>query len=215
MKRHIYPIAQDGWLYMVVLAAVTIGAYLIHLYLAVIPAILLCFVAFFFRNPQRIIPQDKDIIISPADGVILSIDEVEENDYIKGRVLRVSIFLSVFNVHINRTPVEGTVEYRSYRPGQFLPAFKSHASDINEKSFIGINTGKYRVMVTQVTGFIARRIVCWVDVGDQVARGERFGLIKFGSCTELFLPLETKLLVNKGDKVRGGETIIGRLPDEP
>ena len=215
MKRHIYPIAQDGWLYLAVLAAVTVVAYFIYPYLAVIPAVLFLFVAFFFRNPQRTIPQEKDIIISPADGVILSIDEVEEQDYLKGKVLRISIFLSVFNVHINRSPVEGLVEYRSYRPGKFLPAFKSHASDINEKSFIGINTGNWRVMVTQVTGFIARRIVCWADVGDKLERAERFGLIKFGSCTELFLPLGTKLLVKKGDKVRGGETIIGRLPDEP
>lgn len=212
MKRHIYPIAQDGWLYLVVLAAITVGVFLIYPYVAVVPALLFLFVAFFFRNPRRKKPQDKDVIVSPADGVILSIDEVEENDYLKGTALRISIFLSVFNVHINRFPVAGSVEYYSYRPGKFLPAFKSHASDINEKNFIGINTGNRKVMVTQVTGFIARRIVCWVDVGDQLERGERFGLIKFGSCTELFLPLDTNLTVGKGDKVRGGETIVGRLP---
>ncbi|MEG6615568.1 phosphatidylserine decarboxylase family protein [Peptococcaceae bacterium 1198_IL3148] len=214
MKRHVYPIAQDGWLYLAILAVITVLAYLFQPLVAIVPGILLIFVAFFFRNPNRVIPSEEDLIISPADGTIMTIDEVLENDYIKGKALRVSIFLSVFNVHINRSPVVGEVEYRSYRPGKFLPAFKSHASEINEKSFIGIKTGKWRVMVTQVTGFIARRIVCWVDVGDQLERGERFGLIKFGSCTELFLPLQTELRVKAGDKVRGGETIIGRLPNE-
>lgn len=214
MNKHVYPIAQDGWVYLVVLAGITAICYFIYPYLAIIPGILFLFVAFFFRNPQRTIPQEKDIVVSPADGVILTIDEVEENNYIKGKALRVSIFLSIFNVHINRSPATGEVEYCSYRPGKFLPAFKGHASEINEKSFIGINTGKWRIMVTQVTGFIARRIICWVNVGDKLDRGERFGLIKFGSCTELFLPLGTELFVKKGDKVYGGETVIGRLPDE-
>lgn len=215
MKRHIYPIAQDGWPYLAILAVIAAAIYFIFPYLAILPILLMFFVAFFFRNPKRVVPQENNIIVSPADGVILAIDEIEENHYLKGKALRVSIFLSVFNVHINRAPVEGIIEYRHYRPGKFIPAFKSHASEINERNYIGINTGRWKVMVVQVTGFIARRIVCWVDVGNKLERAERFGLIKFGSCTELLLPLETELLVAKGDKVRGGETIIGRLPNEP
>ncbi|MBM7855311.1 phosphatidylserine decarboxylase [Desulfohalotomaculum tongense] len=214
MSKKVYPIAQDGWLYLAVLAALGVIFYLINPYLSVIPAVLFLFVAFFFRNPKRRIPQGENIVTSPADGVILSINEVQENKYIKGKALRVSIFLSIFNVHLNRAPVAGKVEYRSYRPGKFLPAFKGHASELNEKSYIGINTGRWKVMVTQVTGFIARRIVCWANVGDKLGRGELFGLIKFGSCTELYLPVETELLVKEKDKVRGGETVIGRLPDE-
>ncbi|MBO8138088.1 MAG: phosphatidylserine decarboxylase family protein [Desulfotomaculum sp.] len=213
MSRKVYPIAQEGWLYLAVLAAVGIVFYLFNPYLAVFPLILFLFVAFFFRNPKRVIPQDQNAVISPADGVILSVDEVEEERYINGKALRVTIFLSLFNVHINRSPVEGEVQYRYYRPGRFFPAFKGHASELNEKSYLGINTGRWRVVVTQVTGFIARRIVCWANVGDKLNRGEIFGLIKFGSCTELFLPLETELLVKPKDKVKGGETIIGRLPD--
>ncbi|MTI81051.1 MAG: phosphatidylserine decarboxylase family protein [Firmicutes bacterium] len=214
MSKKVYPIAQDGWLYLAILAVLGVVFYLINPFITVIPAILFIFVAFFFRNPKRVIPKDKNTIISPADGVILSINEVQEDNYLKGKAIRVSIFLSVFNVHLNRSPVEGKVEYRLYRPGKFLPAFKSHASDINEKSFIGIKTGGLKVMVTQVTGFIARRIVCWVDVGDNLKKGEIFGLIKFGSCTEIFLPVESELMIKEKDKVRGGETIIGRLPNE-
>ncbi|MCD5407151.1 MAG: phosphatidylserine decarboxylase family protein [Desulfotomaculum sp.] len=213
MNKRVYPIAQDGWLYMVVLAGLIPLFSIINPLIAIIPAVLFFFVAFFFRNPKRTIPQEKDIIISPADGVVLSVEEFTENEYLKGKALKVKIFLSVFNVHINRVPVAGTVQYRSYFPGKFLPAFKGHASDVNERNYVGIDTGAHRIMVTQVTGFIARRIVCWIGMGDQLNRGQIFGLIKFGSCTELYLPLNTKVLVKKGDKVRGGETIIGRFPE--
>ena len=214
MNKRVYPIVQDGWIYLAVLAGLAAIFYLITPYLAIIPGILFLFVAFFFRNPKRTIPQDKDIIISPADGVVLSVEEFTENEYIKGKAVNVKIFLSVFNVHLNRVPVAGEIQYRLYRPGKFLPAFKGHASEVNERNYLGIDTGKYRIMVSQVTGFIARRIVCWVGVGDKLNQGQIFGLIKFGSCTELYLPPETEIFVKKGDKVRGGETIIGRFSDE-
>ena len=214
MEKKIYPIAQAGWPYLAVLGGLALIVYFINPFLTIIPGVLFAFVAFFFRNPKRNIPAENNIVVSPADGVILTIDEVQEDQYIKGKALRVSIFLSLFNVHINRAPVAGKVEYRHYRPGKFFPAFKGHASELNEKNYIGIKTGKWRVIVTQVTGFIARRIICWVNTSDQLKLGQIFGLIKFGSCTELFLPLQTELYVKKGDKVCGGETVIGRLPDE-
>lgn len=186
--------------------------YFIFPLLAVIPAVLTLFVLYFFRNPKRTIPTGDDLILSPADGVILGIEKVFEEKYINDKVIRVSIFLSIFNVHLNRSPLQGKVSYRHYRPGKFIPAFKSHASDLNEKNFIGIENQGFKFMVCQITGFIARRIKCWVDEGKWLEGGEIIGIIKFGSGTELFLPEDTTLLVNKGDKVKAGETIIGTLP---
>jgi len=182
--------------------------------LAAIPGALLFFVLFFFRNPPRKIPPDNGILVSPADGTVMEICEVYEDRFIKGKAVKISIFLSVFNVHLNRTPVEGKVKYRSYRPGKMVPAFKSHASEINERNYVGIENDVLRVLVTQITGFIARRIVCWVSLNDSVARGQLFGMIKFGSCTEIIVPLNVEVLVSRGQKVIGGETVIGRLKDE-
>lgn len=204
-------IAGDAFPYIAVLALVTIGFYFINPYLAVVPGILLLFVAFFFRNPRRVIPGETGLLISPADGVIMDISEIDEDKFLKSKAVRVSIFLSVFNVHLNRCPMDGEIKYRSYRPGKMIPAFKSHASDINEKNYVGIENNGLRIMVTQITGFIARRIVCWVNEGDRVSRGDVFGLIKFGSCTEIIVPTEVDIMVSKGDKVVGGETIIARL----
>ncbi|MHB9093431.1 MAG: phosphatidylserine decarboxylase family protein [Eubacteriales bacterium] len=210
MKR-LYFIADDAVPYLVVLATITVLAVFAMPVLAFIPGILFLFVAYFFRNPSRNIPSEEGILVSPADGTILEVSEIYEDRFLASKAFRVSIFLSIFNVHLNRCPIEGVVKYRSYRPGKMLPAFKSHVSDINEKSFIGIENNGFRIMVTQITGFIARRIVCWVDVEDKVSRGDIFGLIKFGSCTEIIVPTNVDIIVKKGDKVVGGETIIGRL----
>ena len=170
------------------------------------------FVLFFFRNPKRENTAHAHAIISPADGKVLSITEMDENDFIGGKAVKVSIFLSLFNVHINRSPIEGTIKYHLYREGQMLPAFKSHASDINERNTIGIESQDgYRILVHQITGFVARRIVWWVKPGDSLARGERFGLIRFGSCTEIVMPYGTQISVAVGQKVRGGITIIGEM----
>lgn len=204
-------IVGDALPYLAILLIITIAFYFISPFLAFIPAILLLFVAFFFRNPRRTIPSDEGLLISPADGVIMDISEIDEEKFLQSRAVKVSIFLSVFNVHLNRCPMDGIVKYRSYRPGKMIPAFKSHASDINEKNYVGIENNGLRIMVTQITGFIARRIVCWVKEGDKVSRGDIFGLIKFGSCTEIIVPTDVDILVNKGDKVVGGETIIARL----
>ncbi|MCG9969386.1 phosphatidylserine decarboxylase family protein [Pelotomaculum terephthalicicum JT] len=179
-----------------------------------IPALLFVFVLFFFRNPKRNIPEDKNLILSPADGIILEIEETFEDKFIMDKTIRVAIFLSIFNVHINRSPLKGEVKYRHYRPGKFIPAFKSHASEINEKNFIGIESNGFKIMVCQITGFIARRIKCWVNEGNVLSAGDIIGIIKFGSGNELFLPPGTKILVKKGERVKAGETVIGILPDE-
>lgn len=204
-----FPIAKDSFLYIIILLIASYILYLIYRPLSIIGLILLGFVIFFFRNPYRRIPEDKNLIISPADGRVLSITEIEEGDFLKTKAIKVSIFLSLFNVHINRAPIEGVVRYTHYRPGQFLPAFKSHASDINERNTIGIEGKGIKVLVHQITGFVARRIVCWVKEGDSLRAGERFGLIKFGSCTEVVVPLDTQIKVKPGEKVKGGITVIG------
>jgi phosphatidylserine decarboxylase precursor-related protein len=188
--------------------------YIVWPWLVIIPGLLFLFVLFFFRNPERIIPGDELSLVSPADGVVMDVERVYEDKFMLGESIRIRIFLSIFNVHVNRSPMAGKVVFQAYRPGKMLPAFKSHASELNEKNYIGIENINIRILVTQVTGFIARRIVCWLKEGDELGRGERFGLIKFGSCTELFLPCNVKILVKQGDKVIGGQSILGRVNGE-
>ncbi|HHZ16627.1 MAG TPA: phosphatidylserine decarboxylase family protein [Clostridia bacterium] len=183
----------------------------------ILPALLFLFVCWFFRNPPRTIRAGEGEVVSPADGIVLAVEEVEEENYLHNKAVKVSIFLNVFNVHVNRAPLAGAVDYLVYRPGKFLPAFKSHASTLNERNYVGIKSEEnpaWSVLVVQITGFVARRIVCWVKQGEKLGQGEIFGMIKFGSCTELYLPLGFELLVKKGDKVKGGETIIGRFRHE-
>ncbi len=184
---------------------------------ALLPGILALFTLYFFRNPLRRISAQPEEVVSPADGVVMAVEEVVEENYLHGSAIKVSIFLNIFNVHVNRTPITGVIDYLYYRQGKFLPAFKSHASHLNERNYVGIRWEKnpaVSILVVQITGFIARRIACWVKEGEKLAQGELFGMIKFGSCTELYLPLGSEVLVKKGQKVRGGETIIGRLQNE-
>jgi phosphatidylserine decarboxylase len=211
MNKEIYPIARAGLPYLLFLGALTMIFYQFSKPVSFVPGSMFLFTAYFFRNPRRRVPRGDDLVISPADGVVMEVDDYVETDFMGGNCTRVSIFLSILNVHINRAPVSGKVDYIHYRPGKFLPAFKSHASDINEKNYIGIDSGRFKLMVTQVTGFIARRIVCYIKAGDYLNQGQQFGLIKFGSCTELYLPSDINVEVKPGDKVKGGETIIGRL----
>jgi phosphatidylserine decarboxylase len=213
MKWENSPIASAGWGYLFILGIITAILLVIYWPVSILTGLLFFFVAFFFRNPSRVIPVDESIVTSPADGVVMSVSNVDENLFINGPVKKVNIFLSVFNVHINRSPISGEVKYINYVPGKFLPAFKSHASEINERNYIGIESDRYKVLVCQITGFIARRIVCYAKKNAKLDKGQRFGLIKFGSCTEIFLPKEIEILVNPGDKVKGGETAIGRLPN--
>ncbi len=218
MNRENWPIVPDAMLFAIITFVIALFLYIAWgVIAAVIPALFLLFTLYFFRNPQRNHEADALSVISPADGVILNIEEVEETRFLKTPSLKISIFLSVFNVHVNRTPIEGTVEFIHYQPGKFFPAYKGHASHLNERNYMGLRSTNYpgiAVLVVQITGFVARRIVCWVKEGDKLDRGQRFGLIKFGSCTEIYLPKGSVSAVKKGDKVKGGQTIIGRLPHE-
>ena len=206
-----YPISRDGWLYLAIFAVLTVLAYWAWPWLVILPGVIFLFIAFFFRNPERDIPTDELSLVSPADGVVMDVERVFEDQFLNRESIRVRIFLSIFNVHVNRSPMVGKIAFRAYRPGKMIPAFKSHASELNEKNYVGIQNKHLQILVTQVTGFIARRIVCWVNKGDIVSKGERFGLIKFGSCTEIFVPTNVEIMVSPGDKVHGGVSVIGRV----
>ncbi len=205
-----FPIVRDGWVYLIVLGIITVLIFFWQPFAAIIPLSLLLFVGFFFRNPERVIPAQSGLVVSPADGVVMCVDKVWEDRYLLAEVTRVSIFLNVFNVHVNRAPIAGVVEYQHYQPGKFIAAYRVEAAQINEQNLIGIKQGEMRILTSQIAGLIARRVVSWVKPGDVLERGERFGLIKFGSCTELYLPEGIQIEVRKGDQVKGGETIIGR-----
>lgn len=171
------------------------------------------FTAWFFRNPKRTIPQDSNVVVSSGDGRVVAIEEEFEPRYLKQQSIRVTVFLNVFNVHVNRIPCAGTVEGISYQPGQFLVASRPDATIRNEQNAVMIKTESgAKVLCVQVAGLIARRIVCWVSEGARVERGERFGLIRFGSRMDTFLPMGSKIRVALGDRVKGGETIVGELP---
>lgn len=174
-------------------------------------AALLLFTFYFFRDPERIPPPGDNLAVSPADGVVTTIDEVEENEFLNQKVRRIGIFLSVLDVHINRAPLAGEVTHSEPKPGKFLDARDPKASFLNQSRTWVFAGPVATVMVKQITGAIARRICPWAVVGDKLERGERFGMIRFGSRTEMFFPLEAEVLVKVGDKVRGGETPVAQF----
>jgi phosphatidylserine decarboxylase len=173
-----------------------------------ISALFILFCINFFRDPERIPPTAKNIVVSPADGEIVIVKETNETEFIKGPSQQVSIFMSPFNVHVNRIPIDGKIEFLKYVPGEYLVAFHEKADKRNERTEIGINSIFGKIVFTQVAGFIARRIVCELKVGDSVSLGNRFGMIKFGSRSDVFVPANWKLKVKLGDKVKAGETIL-------
>lgn len=173
------------------------------------------FVAWFFRDPRRAAPPDRALVLSPADGRILDIAETVEETFFGGPCRRMTIFLSIFNVHVQRAPLAGLVAYRSYRPGSFAMAWKPKASEENEQASLGLDTPGGPVLVRQIAGLVARRIVTDPHEGDHVDRGERIGLIRFGSRVDLFLPLDWRVQCAVGDAVRGGETPLARVTGGP
>jgi len=166
----------------------------------------------FFRDPDRIVPDGDDVIVSPADGKIVLIDEPEDSPFFDGPCKRVAIFLSLFNVHVNRSPFAGTVVDLSHQPGGYLNAANPDAGERNEAMTVRLETERGAMTVRQISGLVARRIVCPLTTGDELATGERFGMIKFGSRTELYLPKEAEICVKMGEKVNGGSSIIARFP---
>jgi len=202
---------------LIVLIACGSAAYalsLAHPVLALLPLLPLCIVIWFFRDPDRIGPADPEIMLSPADGTVSDIERVDEPHFIGGKAQRIGIFLSPFNVHVNRVPCEGTVRSILYKAGEFLPAYNPAAPTRNECVSLGLELSSgLRVMLRQVTGILARRIICETSPGEVLRRGQRYGMIKFGSRTELYVPIDNfvESLVKIGDTVTGGQTPLCRV----
>lgn len=169
--------------------------------------------ALFFRNPNRELMLHGEAVIAPADGKVVVVEEVEEPEYFQDRRLQVSVFMSIKNVHVNRNPISGQVKYFKYHPGRYLLAWHPKSSTANERTSIVIeNDNEIEILVRQIAGKVARRIVSYLDEGDEVLQGSELGFIKFGSRVDLYLPLDAELQVTIGQKVKGGETVIARWP---
>ena len=206
------PIAKDGYMFITPLVFFTWSVCALSWFWAAgFFGALLLFVTWFFRDPERVIPEDPNAIVSPGDGRIVEI--VPEKDPLleKDGYTRISVFLNVFNVHINRVPIAGKIEGYRYNKGKFLNAASHKASLDNEQSAILLNNGHVTILVKQIAGLIARRIVCWAKEGDEFQRGQRYGLIRFGSRMDVFVPEGTEIKVAIGDIVSGGSSIIGYL----
>lgn len=211
MKQTRWPIAKEGLPFLIPSALLTLVLGVIGWkWLTFFGILCTLFIVFFFRNPKRIIPTLPNVVISPADGRIIHIGECEEERFLKERTLKISIFMSIFDVHLNRMPVSGSVLQRSYHPGKFLVAHVEKSSLLNEQNALVLETeDRLKILLVQIAGLVARRIVCYPKVGDVLKRGEIFGLIRFGSRVDLYLPTEVKPLVRVGQHVKGGESIIG------
>lgn len=208
-----FPIARPGLPFISAAAFVTFVLALADFDIAALIGIAVTlFICAFFRDPDRVTPDVSDAVISPADGRVVFTGIVETNPFLPGRCMKIGIFMSVFNVHVNRAPMTGRIEKISYFPGAFMPADRPAASTKNEHNAVILETGTgVRIGFVQVAGLIARRIVCYVTEGDAVTAGQRFGMICFGSRVDVYLPPETKLDVRSGDRVQAGKTILGRM----
>ena len=211
--RKQWPVAREGIPFLILAAALTVFFRVMGWGIVFYPGILLTlFVAYFFRNPKRKIPALDHVILSPADGRIIHVEECEENRFLKTKALKVSIFMSLFDVHVNRAPATGKILETNYNPGRFLVASKEKASLENEQNAFLLETeDRLKILLIQIAGFVARRIVCYVKAGDHLGKGQIFGLIRFGSRVDLYLPLEVNPIVRVGQHVKGGESIIGCL----
>jgi phosphatidylserine decarboxylase len=211
MTKNEWPIAKEGFPFIILTALITIflGG-MGWKVLAACGGLLTLFIAFFFRNPKRKIPSLQNVLLSPADGRIIHVGECEEDRFLKERALKVSIFMSLFDVHINRAPASGRVLETSYRQGRFLVASRAKSSLLNEQNAIILETeDRFKILLIQIAGFVARRIVCYAKSGDVLRKGEIFGMIRFGSRIDLYLPKDIRPTARVGQHVRGGESIIG------
>ncbi|MFN2453906.1 MAG: phosphatidylserine decarboxylase [Pyrinomonadaceae bacterium] len=202
--------AREGFPYIFIPAAAALLALFAGVWwLALVLFALAAFMAYFFRDPVRNAPEDSDVVLSPADGRVTRVRRLAPDDAHSSTL--VSIFLSPLDVHINRAPIAGTIKDVTYAKGRFLMATREESSLVNEQNTLTIEGARITVVCKQIAGVLARRIICWKRAGDSVTLGERFGLIKFSSRTDLVLPPEVEVWVREGARVRGGETIIGRI----
>ena len=213
MKR--FSVVKDGYPHIIIFIIIAfIVAYIFNPIYAVIPGVLAIYLAYFFRNPKRITLPDDSLLYSPADGRVMAVEDFYDDEYLDEDAVKVTIFLSVFNVHVNRSPIRGQIKYQRYTCGGFVPAYKKAASFENERHAIGLENERSRILVIQIAGLLARRIVSWTTLGHNLEQGQCYGMIKFGSSTELVMPKSVAILVKKGDKVKGGITVIGRFNDK-
>ena len=211
--------AREGLLFIAIAAVVAIGGFGFAitrrswgLWLAAMVLLLLAlWVAYFFRDPERTGERGPLLIVSPADGKLIMITEVDEPSFMQSRAIRLSIFMNVFNVHVNRYPVDGAVKYVHYNKGKFFNASTDKSSLENEQMSVGIDTGRYKVLVRQIAGLIARRIVTYSKPGERVKQGDRMGIIRFGSRVDVFLPVGSKVRGKLGDATTAGVTILAEL----
>ena len=205
-----FKIAKDGFPIIVFFVLLTILSAFLHISVSVIFLILLGFCVFFFRDPEREITKGENIVLAPADGKVVAIEQIQDSKISDEPVRRISIFLSVLDVHINRAPVNGEVIYLEYSKGRFLDARDPKASEVNENNFIVLLHNGAKIAIRQIAGKIARRVVCKCSKGDKLKIGERIGMIKFGSRTDLFLPMNVEINAKIGDMVKAGITIMGK-----
>jgi len=213
--------AREGLVLIAIAVLLAIGAFAVAVsvrswglwLLALTLTVVALWVAYFFRDPERAGDRGAGIVISPADGKVVMVTEVDEPAFLHGRATRVSIFMNIFNVHVNRYPVSGTVRFVHYNPGKFLNAAAEKSSLENEQMSVGIENGQTRVLVRQIAGLIARRVVTYSREGEQVEQGDRMGLIRFGSRVDVFLPPHAKVTVNVGQLTFAGVTVVGRMPE--
>lgn len=201
---------EGRWIF-VILAALALVTWALSPWLSLLFFALIVYTFAFFRDPERVTPSDPESVVAAADGVVADIMDIEEGEVVKASMKRVGIFLSVFDVHTNRAPVDGRITYRQHREGLCLDARSPDCSGKNESMTWAFKNPRATIVVKQLTGAIARRIVGWSNVGDELKKGERFGMIRFGSRTEVYLPLSATVLVQVGDRVSGGATVIARL----
>jgi len=207
-----YGYSTLGIIAIITFVFITISFFINNTYikslLIILPVIFLIFSLYFFRDPERNAPKAEDIVVSPADGKVLFIKDVFDNKYINGKAKQISIFMSPLDVHVNRIPIDGNLEYLKYHKGEFVAAFEDKASESNERCEFGIKSKYGKILFTQVAGFMARRIVYEIKPGDTVKKGERFGMIKFGSRVDVVVPEQWTEKVKKGQHVSAGETIL-------
>jgi phosphatidylserine decarboxylase len=204
---------EGRWIFAV-LVLLAVASWFLTPWLSLLFLLLIFSTLAFFRDPDRMTPADPNLVVAAADGTVTDIVEVDENEFLKKRSRRIGIFLSIFDVHTNRAPIDGRIIYRQHRPGLCLDARRPESSEKNESMTWAFENSRATIVVRQLTGAIARRIVAWSQVGDELKKGDRFGMIRFGSRTEVYLPLAATVLVKMGDHVSGGLTIIARLPEQ-
>jgi phosphatidylserine decarboxylase len=211
--KHDSIIAQEGYPFIILSLVITVFIYFFgNCWLIILTAAITLFVVWFFRNPERSFQDEEKLVISPADGKVIKIENVDMTGTIVGKFKKISIFMNVFSVHVNRAPYSGKIETINYHEGKFFSANLDKASVDNERNEVMIRTADGRELwAVQIAGLVARRIICWINVGTTVKKGERFGLIRFGSRVDVYLPEDSKISVKLGDKVRAGKSHLGYL----